>query len=128
MAGDEMVNGMSNGKKMGADGAGEVANGGAQSAAKASRDVVDLGKTTGQSTGSADADLPIKVHLVNAKEMAEILKVPLSAIYEHTRKKTIPHVRFGKYCRFDPVEILAHFKCAAAGKQQNSLNKPKTVG
>ena len=100
-------------------GAGEISNGGAQSAvAKASRDAVDLGKTTGQSPGSEGIDLPIKVHLVNAKDMAEILKVPLSAIYEHTRKKTIPHVRFGKYCRFDPAEVIAHFKRAADGKQQ----------
>ena len=97
----------------------EVVNGEVESSvARASRDVVDLGKTTGQSPGSREVDLLIKVHLVNAKEMAEILKVPLSAIYEHTRKKTIPHVRFGKYCRFDPAEVIAHFKRAADAKQQ----------
>lgn len=83
--------------------------------AKASRDVVDLGKTSGQPPGTTPE---VKVHLVKPQEMAYILNVPLSAIYEHTRKGTIPHVRFGKYCRFDPVEVIAHFKRSADGKQQ----------
>ena len=99
------------------NGSGEVASGEAESSvARASRDTVDLGKTTGQSPGSGEADLPVKVHLVKAPEMARILNVPLSAIYEHTRKKTIPHVRFGKYCRFDPKEVIAHFRCAVGDK------------
>lgn len=101
-----------------ANGAGEIANGEAQSAAKASRDVVDLGKSSGQSPGSGKVGLPIKMHLVKAPEMAAILAVPVSAIYEHTRKGTIPHVRFGKYCRFDPAEVIAHYKRSADGKQQ----------
>ena len=99
------------------NGSGEMVKSGTEpSVAKASKDVVDVAKTTGQSPGSEKANLPIKMYLVKAPEMARLLNVPLSAIYEHTRKGTIPHVRFGKYCRFDPVEVIAYFKRAIADK------------
>lgn len=50
--------------------------------------------------------------LVNVKEMAEILNVPESWIYERTRQGqlAIPHMRFGLYIRFYPQEVINHFK------------------
>jgi len=123
MGGDATVNGMSDGKDMGADGRSEhqSVRGKAQdNVARASGEVMDLGKTTGQSPGQSGGEslIAVKMQLVDAKQMAEILSVPVSAIYEHTRKKTIPHVRFGKYCRFDPTEVIAHYKRSVDGKQQ----------
>lgn len=121
MAGDEMVNGMSNGKDMGADGRSEhleAHSKNQQQVARASRDVVDLSNTAGLPPNSGEADSPIKVHLVDVKKMAKILDVPESAIYEHTRKRTIPHVRFGKYCRFNPAEVIAYFRRPADQKEQ----------
>ena len=41
-------------------------------------------------------------------EIAGFLKVPVSWVYERTRRRGIdklPHVRLGKYLRFDPAEI-----------------------
>jgi hypothetical protein len=51
---------------------------------------------------------------VSAAEMAKILKVPLSWIYQRTMrgKNGIPHFRLGKYLRFDPNEVVEYFKTA----------------
>jgi len=50
--------------------------------------------------------------LVNVKEMAALLKVPVSWIYQKTRlgKEAIPHFKCGKYIRFSPEEVKAFFK------------------
>ena len=49
---------------------------------------------------------------VTVKEIANILGVPTSWIYQRTRlgPKAIPHVKFGKYVRFDPEEVIRFFK------------------
>ena len=51
-------------------------------------------------------------NLVTVKEMAERLSVPVSWIYERTRlgQKAIPHLRLGKYIRFDQEEVMAFFR------------------
>ena len=46
--------------------------------------------------------------LLTAREVAALLQVPISWIYEHTRKRgsgRIPHVKLGKYLRFEPESI-----------------------
>ena len=50
--------------------------------------------------------------LVDVKELAAILNVPISWIYERTRQgqDVIPHIKLGKYVRFDPEEVIAHFR------------------
>ena len=48
--------------------------------------------------------------LVDVREMARILNVPVSWLYERTRLGTIPCLRIGKYVRFDPAEVLAFFR------------------
>ncbi len=48
--------------------------------------------------------------LLTPREMAEILRTPLSWIYGQTRLKgenTIPTVRVGKYIRFKKNEVLS---------------------
>jgi len=52
------------------------------------------------------------VELITVKELAAILRVPVSWIYERTAKGSgsIPHVRFGKYIRFDSKEVIDFFK------------------
>lgn len=47
------------------------------------------------------------VRLVDAKEMAQILNVPVSWVYEQARNGGIRSRRFGKYVRFDVQEVLA---------------------
>lgn len=50
--------------------------------------------------------------LVTPQEMAQILKIPVSWIYQHTRlgQEAIPHIRMGKYVRFNPTEVIDFFK------------------
>ena len=41
------------------------------------------------------------------KDAQQLLKVPRSWLYERTRKGEIPHVKLGKYIRFDREQLLA---------------------
>jgi excisionase family DNA binding protein len=47
--------------------------------------------------------------LVGPAEIAQLLKVPISWVYERTRRRGIermPHFKLGKYLRFSKEEIL----------------------
>ena len=50
--------------------------------------------------------------LLTVQEMAKRINVPDSWIYQRTRlgQKAIPHVRIGKYVRFNPDEVVAFFR------------------
>lgn len=50
--------------------------------------------------------------LVTVKELAELLRVPISWVYGRTRQgqEAIPHVKLGAYVRFDPEEVINFFK------------------
>jgi hypothetical protein len=50
--------------------------------------------------------------LIDAEEMAAILKVDVSWLYQRTRlgQEGIPHVKLGKYVRFDPLTVMEFFK------------------
>jgi excisionase family DNA binding protein len=39
-------------------------------------------------------------------EAAALIRVPKSWLYERTRTNTVPHVKLGKYLRFDQKEFL----------------------
>ena len=41
------------------------------------------------------------------QEAAELLRVRVSWLYERTRTNAVPHVKLGKYLRFDRDELLA---------------------
>jgi excisionase family DNA binding protein len=41
------------------------------------------------------------------QEAADLLRVRVSWLYERTRTNTVPHVKLGKYLRFDREELLA---------------------
>lgn len=41
------------------------------------------------------------------QEAAELLRVRVSWLYERTRTNTIPHVKLGKYLRFERDELIA---------------------
>ena len=40
-------------------------------------------------------------------EAADLLRVKVSWLYERTRTNTVPHVKLGKYLRFDRDELIA---------------------
>ena len=50
--------------------------------------------------------------LISVKELAEMLNVPVSWIYQRTRagQGAIPHIKFGKYVRFDSEAVIKFFK------------------
>ena len=54
----------------------------------------------------------IPSELITAKELASRLKVQVSWVYRRTRlgQEAIPHVRMGKYVRFDWEEVVEFYK------------------
>lgn len=44
---------------------------------------------------------------LTVQEAAELLRVPVSWLYERTRTNSVPHVKLGKYLRFDRDELAA---------------------
>ena len=48
--------------------------------------------------------------LVTVQEMATILRVPKSWLYERTRRNQISHLKLGRYVRFEPEQVIAYFK------------------
>ena len=54
--------------------------------------------------------------LLNVQELADMLNVPVSWIYDRTRSGStdhIPHYKIGKYLRFAEEEVIDYlrFKC-----------------
>ena len=50
---------------------------------------------------------------LNVKELAKKLKVPISWVYDRTRKSgpdRLPHYRLGKYVRFLENEVIEHLR------------------
>lgn len=55
--------------------------------------------------------------LVDANAIAELLGVPTSWVREQTRGGAIPHVKLGRYVRFDEDVVRAWVaKCSRPGK------------
>ena len=50
--------------------------------------------------------------LITVTELAKRLNVPVSWIYRRTRlgQEAIPHVKMGKYVRFDWEEVMKFYK------------------
>jgi excisionase family DNA binding protein len=44
---------------------------------------------------------------LTVQEAADLLRVPVSWLYERTRTNSVPHVKLGKYLRFDSNELAA---------------------
>jgi excisionase family DNA binding protein len=56
--------------------------------------------------------------LLRAEQAAERLNVPKSWILAEARADRIPHVRLGKYVRFDPAELEAWWLTRARGPRR----------
>jgi excisionase family DNA binding protein len=58
--------------------------------------------------------------LLGVKEVAELLQVPVSWVYERTRQRGrdhLPGFRLGKYWRFDEDEVLAWLERQRSGER-----------
>jgi excisionase family DNA binding protein len=53
--------------------------------------------------------------LLEAKDVAELLSVPVGWVREHTRTGAIPHVPLGRYIRYDRGEVLAWVESLKTG-------------
>jgi len=56
--------------------------------------------------------------LLNVEEVAELLQVPVSWVYERTRRRgrdRLPGFHLGKYWRFDEAELRAWLECQRSG-------------
>ncbi len=56
--------------------------------------------------------------LLTVQEVAALLRVPVSWVYERTRRRgneRLPHVKVGKYVRFRPCEIQAYLETLRRG-------------
>ena len=62
------------------------------------------------------------LELLTVDDVAALLKVSKSWIYEHTRSRSttrterLPHVKIGKYVRFDPWLVRAFIDRATTGR------------
>lgn len=57
--------------------------------------------------------------LLDAKQVAELLNVPVSWVRDHTRSGAIPHVNVGRYRRYDRADVLAWVETCKAGGGPN---------
>lgn len=57
--------------------------------------------------------------LLTPNELAELLGVSVSWIYQRTRlgQKAIPFLKVGKYVRFDPEEVLVFLRASGTGSK-----------
>ena len=61
--------------------------------------------------------------LLTIGEVAELLKVPVSWVYEHTRSRAldrIPGFRLGKYWRFREADVLTWIERQRVGARPNA--------
>ena len=68
-------------------------------------------------------DLQSRAQLLNIAEVAELLKVPESWVYDRTRRRSadrIPGFRLGKYWRFREADVLAWLERQRAGAKPNA--------
>ena len=55
-----------------------------------------------------ETNLNLHYELLTVTDVAEILKVPISWVYDRTRRRgmeRIPHIKLGKYLRFNASEV-----------------------
>jgi excisionase family DNA binding protein len=68
-------------------------------------------------------EVPNSHALLTVEEVAELLKVPVSWVYERTRRRSsdrIPGFRLGKYWRFRGKDVIAWLERQGAGATPNA--------
>lgn len=64
------------------------------------------------------------MRLIDAKQASEILGVRLPRLYELTRLKKVPFVRFGpRQIRFDPEALAEWSKQGGSGEREASCSR-----
>jgi len=66
-------------------------------------------------TSAATGEKTDDTQLLSVQEVAKLLHVPVSWVYEHTRPRCanpLPHIKLGKYLRFLPSDITNYLEDA----------------
>ena len=74
-------------------------------------------------TGDNTLGPPLKAALLNVHQVAELLQVPVSWVYERVRKRSLerlPGYRLGKYWRFREAEVLTWIERQRVGARSNA--------
>jgi excisionase family DNA binding protein len=74
-------------------------------------------------TGKDTLGPPLKAALLNVHQVAELLQVPVSWVYERVRKRSLerlPGYRLGKYWRFRETEVLSWVERQRTGARSNA--------
>jgi excisionase family DNA binding protein len=64
--------------------------------------------------------------LLDAKQAAQLLGVPASWVLAQARSDRIPHVRFGRYVRFDEAELERWWRSRLQGPVARDDYSPST--
>jgi len=62
--------------------------------------------------------------LLDAKQAGELLNVPASWCLAEARAERIPHVRLGRYVRFDRDELVAWWRARTRGPRVRAGVRP----
>jgi excisionase family DNA binding protein len=70
-------------------------------------------------------EVRIADRLMDADEIAAVLNVPVSWVRSAAREGAIPHVKLGRYVRFDEDDVLAWVaECKTPGRQVTFRKAP----
>lgn len=63
----------------------------------------------------SDTIVPLDDRLLTADDVAELLRLPVSTIYDLARTGRLPHLRIGRALRFSRCDLEAHLaeRCRA---------------
>jgi len=66
-------------------------------------------------------------NLIDAKQLAEFLNVPVTWVWAATRNERIPYIKVGKYLRFDCKAVLASLprRGVIAAEGENVIRLPR---
>jgi excisionase family DNA binding protein len=56
----------------------------------------------------SDLSVPLDDRLLTAEDVAELLRLPVSTIYDLARTGRLPHLRIGRALRFSRHDLEAH--------------------
>jgi excisionase family DNA binding protein len=63
----------------------------------------------------SDLSVPLDDRLLTAEDVAELLRLPVSTIYDLARTGRLPHLRIGRALRFSRDDLEAHLaECCRA--------------
>lgn len=70
--------------------------------------ILVIGRNLGVKPMLPETNLSLRDELLTVTDVAELLRVPVSWVYDRTRRRgieRIPHLKLGKYLRFRPSEV-----------------------